>query len=133
MAITAQNLLVLGTGNNTYNVTPFIMAPTYKVDDSPLGDSWQDSNWLSHTEVVRYKAKGSCTVWFDDPNDFEAFSSFIETNKGADEFIKATLYLNKKRAQKSNIDIMIQWEPVNDLPFYGVKQHDGYELTIEER
>ena len=133
MAITAQNLLVLGTGNNTYNVTPFIMAPTYKIDDAPLGDSWQDSNWLSHVEVVRHKAKGTCTIMFDDPDDFEAFSSFIETNKGADDYIKATLYLNKKRTQKSNIDIMIQWEPVNDLPFYGVKQHDGYELTIEER
>ena len=34
---------------------------------------------------------------------------------------------------KSNVDISITWEPENDLPFYGVKQHDGYELTIEER
>lgn len=133
MAITSQNLLVLGTGNSVFNVTPFIQAPTYKIDDAPLGDSWQDSNWLSHVEVVRYKAKGTCTVWFDDPNDFEAFTDFIENHKAADGFIKATLYLNKKHAQKSNIDVTITWEPQNDLPFYGMKQHDGYELTIEER
>ena len=123
MAITSQNLLVLGTGNSVFNVTPFIQAPTYKID----------SNWLSHVEVVRYKAKGTCTVWFDDPNDFEAFTDFIENHKAADGFIKATLYLNKKHTQKSNIDITITWEPQNDLPFYGIKQHDGYELTIEER
>ena len=134
MAITEHNLLVLGqTGVSTFNVTPFIMAPTYKVDDAPLGESWQDSNWLTHAEVVRHKAKGTCTVWFDNISDFESFTDFIETHKGSDEYIKATLYLNKKHAMKTDIDVLIDWQPVNDLPFYGRKQHDGYELTIEER
>ena len=133
MAITSQNLMVLGTGNSSFNVTPYIQVPTYKINDVPLGDSWQDSNWYSHDEIVRYKAKGTCTVWFDDVNTFESFADFIETNKAADGYIKATLYLNKKHTTKANIDIKIDWEPQNDLPFYGRKQHEGYELTIEER
>jgi len=133
MAITSQNLMVLGTGNSSFNVTPYIQVPTYKINDVPLGDSWQDSNWYSHDDIVRYKAKGTCTVWFDDVNTFESFADFIETNKAADGYIKATLYLNKKHTTKANIDIKIDWEPQNDLPFYGRKQHEGYELTIEER
>lgn len=133
MAITEQNLLVLGRGGTTLNVTPFIMAPTYKVNDVPVEENWEDSNRYTHTEIIRYRAKGSCTVWFDDVSDFETFTDFIETNKGSDDYIKATLYLNKKHARKSDVDIRITWEPQNDLPFYGRKQHDGYELTIEER
>ena len=133
MAITSQNLMVLGTGNSSFNVTPYIQVPTYKINDVPLGESWQDSNWYSHDEIVRYKAKGTCTVWFDDVNAFESFTDFIETNKAADGYIKATLYLNKKHTTKANIDIKIDWEPQNDLPLYGMKQHEGYELTIEER
>ena len=134
MAITAQNLLVLGqTGVSTFNVTPFIMAPTYKIDDKPVGDSWQDSNWYGHVEIVRYRASGTCTVWFDNVSDFESFTDFIESHKADDGYIKATLYLNKKHTVKSDIDVQINWEPQNDLPLYGSAQHDGYELTIEER
>lgn len=133
MSIAAQQLLVLGTGNSTFNVTPYIVVPSYQVNDSPLGDSWQDSNWYSHTEVVRYRATGSCTVWFDDISTFESFTDFIENNKGADEYITASLYLNKKHTVKENVEVIIGWEPTNDLPLYGRKAHGGYELTIEER
>lgn len=133
MSITSQRLLVLGSGNNTFDVTPFITVPSYKVNNNPLGDSWQDSNWYGHVDIVRYKASGTCTVWFDDVSDFERFTDFIETNKGADGYITASLYCNKTHTVKSNIQVMIQWDPANDLPFYSVKQHSGYDLTIEEK
>lgn len=133
MSITAQNLVVLGTGAGTFNITPFIAVPSYKVDDKVLGDSWEDSNWYGHIDVVRYRAQGTFTVWFDDPSDFEAFTDFIETHKGDDEYIYASVYLNKKHTVKQDIEVMISWEPSNDLPLYGIKAHDGYEITIQER
>lgn len=133
MSITSQRLFVLGTGNNTLDITQFIQVPTYKVDESPLGDSWQDSNWYSHNDIVRYKAKGSFTVWFDNINDFEAFTNFIENNRTQDGFVTCGIYINKKHIFRSNVELTIQWEPQNDLPLYGMKQHDGYEITIEER
>lgn len=133
MSITSQRLFVLGTGNNTLDITEFIQVPTYKVDESPLGDSWQDSNWYSHNDIVRYKAKGTFTVWFDDISDYEAFTDFIETNRTNDGFVTCGIYINKKHTFRSNVELQIQWEPQNDLPLYGMKQHDGYEITIEER
>lgn len=135
MSITAQNLVVFESlnGRETFNVTPFIAVPSYKVDDKPLGDSWQDSNWISHVDIVRYKAQGTFTVWFDNLDDYEAFADFVESQKDDENCIKAHIYLNKQRITKHGIYVMVNWEPQNDLPLYGVKQHDGYEITIEER
>lgn len=123
--------LFIITGNNL-DLTNRILVPTYKVSRQPKYESWEDSNWVDRRDIVRRVAKGTFTLKFDTISEYENFVDAVEQNTKNDGSVNVKLYLNKTHEMVTT-DVYIDFEPVNDLPFYGVRDHDGIEVTIQER
>lgn len=133
MSITSSRMFIIhGDNNFTLDLTQNIVVPTYKVSRQPVYEEWQDSNWTTHRDVVKKAAEGTFTLKFMDVLDYEAFENAIESYTETDGSINVDLYLNKTR-ELVNTNVFIEYDPVDNLPFYGVKDYDGIEITIKER
>lgn len=117
-------------GDNDY--TRFITVPSYKVNRTKETVEWVDVTKTKHKEVVASKLKGDFTVLFETVEELYSFVDDIENNTTTGNYIHAKAYDNKSRLLVES-DYFIDFELVNDKPFYLVKPHDPITITIEER
>ena len=117
-------------GNNDY--TNRITVPSYNVNDKPIYTSWTDSNWLEHRDIHRWRAEGRFTLKFFSQSEFTSFMSDVETNRQTDGTVVVTLYLNNKNTTASR-NVFLDFEADNTLPYIGLKEYDGFEVTVTER
>ena len=123
-----MNMFIL----NDVNYTRHILMPTYKVQREAVTKEWEDATYTKHKDLLRWRLKGSFTIYFDDKTEFDEFMDNLNNLRGVDNYIPASLYDNDTRTLKeSYYDITISL--VNDLPYYGQKKHSGYEISIEEK
>lgn len=112
--------------------TNHITVPSYNVQSEPIYDEWEDATYTKHKDLKRWQVKGSFTIYFDDTNEFNAFLASLINLRGTDNYIPAVFYDNRTMSQKdSKFEISISL--ANDRPYYGVKKHSGYNVTIEEQ
>lgn len=120
--------------NNT-DFTPFITVPSYKVSEFDESEDWEDGNKRKHTYIVRTRIKGTFTLKFQTPEQFNNFFSVVETNKiRSGEYSGAcltTLFVNNKNAVRSAY-IRINADPADTLPLFNGGDYDGFEVTVEE-
>ena len=120
--------------NNT-DFTPFITVPSYKVNELDISEDWTDGNKRKHTYIVRTQIKGSFTLKFQTPEQFNEFFSIIETNKiRSGEYSGAcltSLFVTNRNTVRS-VYIRINADPANTLPLMNSKNYDGFEVQIEE-
>lgn len=128
-----SKLFVLRKGSSKLDLTNFITVPSYKVSNKKGYDSWQDSNWNTHREVVYKKLSGSFTLWFDDMKDLDNFLNFVANAELQDSSILCDVYDNDSRTLMTDKYMFIDFDIQNDVPLYGHTQHDGYEITVVER
>lgn len=129
----SSSLFVLRKPDSSLDLTKFIEVPTYKVSRKKGYDSWQDSNWTTHQEIVYRKLTGSFTLRFFEVKDLESFLDFVFSAEEQDGSVLCNVYDNNSRTLMRDKYMFIDFDIPNDVPFYNLKEHDGYEITVTER
>lgn len=110
-----------------------IKVPTYTVNQIPNYINWTDATYHNHRYLARKTVSGTFTIWFDIPEDYFEFLDTVRNNTNTLGYIpNVEVYCNNI----NNVvvaDIFLDMNPANDLPYYGAKPHDGYQVTIQER
>lgn len=117
-------------GDNDY--TQFITVPSYKVNREKEEVEWVDVTKTKHKEIVRTRVVGDFSMWFDDIDDLYRFLDDIENNTTTGNFIHAFVY-EQKRRELVESDFFINFTLINDKPFFKVKSHSPFTVSIEER
>lgn len=118
-------------GDNDY--TKFITVPSYKMNYAPVFNTWTDANYVVHRDILRYKISGSFKLLFNSEEDLNNFLDDIFNNEDASGgFVTVKVYVNNLSNQQE-IDAYISYTLANDKPYYGVKEHEGFEVKVEER
>ena len=111
--------------------TSHILVPSYNVQRDPVTKTWEDATYHNHTDLLRWRLKGSFNIYFDDLEELNTFLDTLNYLRGPDNYIEATLYDNDERKlvqSKYNFKIALP----NNKPYFGRKQHDGYTIQVEE-
>lgn len=117
---------------NDVDYTQHIMVPTYKVQREEVTKEWEDALYQNHVDLLRYRLEGSFTIYFDNISEFFEFLDTLENMRGTDNYIEATLYDNKTHTLKTSkfqFTLTLQ----NDLPYYQVERHNGYNIQVKEK
>lgn len=117
---------------NGVDYTNKITVPSYKVQSEPVTKTWEDATYTNHIDVLRYRIKGSFTMYFDDNEELTSFLTELANSTAIDNYVSATLYDNRLNMQKES-RYTFKIELINNRPYFGRKQHDGYNVTIEEQ
>lgn len=123
-----MELLIL----NDVDYTKHIVMNSYKVQREPVTKTWEDATYTMHADLLRWRLAGSFTIYFDDRTEFTDFLNTLNNLRGVDNYVPATVYDNGTQTQKTS-RFNFKLSLVNDLPYYGVKKHEGYVVQIEEQ
>lgn len=116
---------------NGVDYTNHITVPSYNVQREPVTKTWEDATYHMHTDLIRWRLKGSFTIYFDSVSELDEFIDTLNGLRGPDNYIEATLYDNDERKQIQSKFIFKIGLP-NNKPYYGRKKHDGYNIQVEE-
>ena len=118
-------------GDNDY--TQYITVPSYKVNYVPVYNTWTDANYTTHRDILRYKVSGSFKMLFNTEEELNQFLDDIYNNEDASGgYIPIKVYVNNLSNQQ-DIDAYVSFTLANDKPYYGIKEHEGFEVKVEER
>ena len=123
-----MELFVLNGVDYTSNIT----VPSYKVQSEAVEKTWEDATYSNHTDFLRWRVKGTFTIYFDKVNEFHSFLDSLQNMRGTDNYIPATVYDNFKHTQITSY-FKITIKLANNLPYFERKKHEGYEVTLEEK
>lgn len=112
--------------------TPFIQMGTYKVNHQDVTEEWTDGNYVIHRPVVRERLSGTFTIWFDDPEEYYEFLRTAKRLKTTGGYTPVVLFSNN-HLNENEVNAYITIDPINLVPYFGIKEHDGFEVTVEER
>lgn len=116
---------------NGTDLTRFIMVPSYKVNEFNIGEEWTDANESDHRDIVRTRVQGSFTLKFHTEDEYWDFMDLVNNNKTSGDYLLVTLFLNNKNKVVSK-NIFIDFEAANTLPYFGIKEYSGFDVTIKE-
>lgn len=115
------------------DITEHIVVPSYKVNKKPQFVEWNDGDHIMHRDIQRYYLEGTFTLFFNDQTDY---ISFLDFYNGAvtDGYINAYVYSNNDHTvHLTQVYMDFYEELAEEMPFMGVKEIDGIEVTIRER
>lgn len=124
------SLFKIVDGNNIVDYTNYITVPSYKVNNKPFYTEWTDGDLNIHRDIQRYYLEGSFTLYFTDPEEYQAFLSRYKRVM-VDGHIPAYVYSNNDHELKL-ANIFMDFELENEMPFMGAKEIEGFEVTIRE-
>lgn len=115
------------------DLTPFIPVPTYKVNQFDVYEEWTDANHKKHREIVRTQIKGTFTLLFRTPAEFDFFMNSYQTLKKQDGTVPVhATTVNATSLAMTPVYVYMDFDPANTKPFMGAKSYEGFEVTIEE-
>lgn len=115
------------------NLTQLVEMSSYDVLQVTEYDEWVDANYTTHREIKRSKVKGTLTLFVNEPSEMDGLMHLIEDQKLSDGTNMVEVYVNNLRTRKTiwayiDIDSMPLYDPI-----MGIKKHNGYKVTIEEK
>lgn len=123
--------VIFKIGENDYS--NHITVPSHQVNQLPEYESWDDANGVSHRTNHRTRIKGSFSVYFDDIASYEAFLDDIIDNTTADGYIVCDIYVVNLHTTVEDVQLYLDMQPANEIPFFGIKSISGWSITVEER
>lgn len=118
--------------NGTMDLTNFIVVPSYQVNLLDGYEEWTDNNKVTHRDIISKKASGSFSLKFENLDQYQAFLLYMANNKKQNGSYDCTVYFNNTLSSET-IEMFIDFEPANVMPYVGVKDYDAIEVTVEQR
>lgn len=124
-------LIVIGGVDFTSNIT----VPDYTMNRVDVTDTWTDGNRRDHEYIVRQQISGEFTYKPKTVEDYHLFCKTVKDNKIASGensgAVLASLYINNENTVVSAY-VRLKFEPSDTLPFIGVKNYEGFKVTVKE-
>lgn len=108
-----------------------ITVPSYKVNEVPVYEEWDDCNYRTHRIVKRKRIEGTFTMFFNTIDEFNEFFRYLDKYTEPEGWIRCYTYINNLNTVKYS-RFYIDVEPANTKPFFGIKEYDGFDVTIKE-
>lgn len=118
--------------NGTMDLTTLIEVPSYQVNLQDGYEEWTDNNKVTHRDKVSEKAMGTFNLRFESVDQYQAFMIYMANNKKQNGSYDCSVYLNNKLTA-INVEMFIDYEASDVMPFIGVKDYDSLEITVEQR
>lgn len=126
---TSQRLFIVA---GVMDLTNFIQVPSYQVNLQDGYDEWIDNNKTTHRDIVSKKAKGSFEVKFETLEQFQTFILVMKEYKKQNGSYDCTVFCNNTLTT-INVEMFIDFDPANVMPYIGAKDYDAIEITVEQR
>ena len=114
------------------DLTNFIVVPSYQVNMLDVYDEWDDNNKVHHRDLTAQKAKGSFQVKFETLEQFQTFMIVMKDYKKQNRAYDCSVFCNNMLSTY-NIEMFIDFEAANVMPYIGAKDYDPIDITVEQR
>lgn len=114
------------------DLTPFIEVPTYKVNLRDGYEEWTDMNKTDHHDINSQKAEGTFSVKFETLEQFQTFLIVMKDYKKQNGSYDCSVYCTNTLSA-INVEMYIDFDPANVMPYIGAKDYDSIEITVKQR
>lgn len=126
---TPQRLFIVG---GVLDLTEHITVPSYKVNLLDVYEEWTDNNKVTHNDVVAKKVQGSFSLHFEYLEEYLTFIATMKELKKQNRSYDCTVFCNNM-LECYNIEMFVDFEPANVMPYIGAKEYDAIEITVNQR
>ena len=126
---TPQRLFIVG---GVLDLTEYITVPSYKVNLRDVYEEWTDNNKTTHQDVVAKKVQGSFSVHFETLEEYLTFIATMKELKKQNRAYDCSVYCNDM-LEAYNIEMFIDYDPPNVMPYIGIKDYDAIEIEVSQR
>lgn len=126
---TPQRLFIVG---GVLDLTEYITVPSYKVNLRDVYEEWTDNNKTTHQDVVAKKVQGSFSVHFETLEEYLTFIATMKSLKKQNRAYDCSVYCNDM-LEAYNIEMFIDYDPPNVMPYIGTKDYDAIEIEVSQR
>lgn len=117
---------------NNHDYTGHIVADTFKVNNSPIYESYEDAKGRTHNVKIRDKVKGTFDLFFKTMTEYNTFLEDYTTSRSALNNTH-TIYLKPNNFTDGNYDCFVSFEPTRKLNGVYSEYIGVFTLNIEER
>lgn len=132
------------TGDILFDLTPYIVVPSYNVQRKAEYYEWEDMRHNVHRKVKRATTSGSFELFIDDMDVMNEFiNAFPPYMASVPLFVIPTdMIPYGSEALESYVmeaargpfnDFAVSYTLVNDFPYYGRKKHNTINVTISNK
>lgn len=126
---TPERLFIVG---GVLDLTEHITVPSYKVNLLDVYEEWSDNNKVTHRDIVAKKAQGSFSVKFETLEEYLTFIATMKNLKKQNGAYDCSVYCHNM-LETYNIEMFVDFEPPNIMPYIGSKDYDPIEITVNQR
>lgn len=116
----------------TLDLTNHITVPSYKVNLQDVYEEWTDNNKTTHRDIVAKKVQGSFSVHFETLEEYLTFIATLKESKKQNGSYDCSVYC-QNMLEAYNIEMFIDYDPPNVMPYVGVKDYDAIEIEVMQR
>lgn len=118
---------------NGVDYTPYIEAPTWKVNATEIYEEKQNADKKFLRTVIRTRITGTFKLVFDDIPAYEKFISDAWNLKGNCGEVTVNLWVNNMLSYRTGVKIYMTFDGHRyEVPLMGSKNMEGIEVTVEE-
>lgn len=126
---TPQRLFIVG---GVLDLTEHITVPSYKVNLLDGYEEWTDNNKVTHRDIVAQKAQGTFSLRFEALEEYLTFIATMKELKKSNGSYDCSVYCNNT-LEAYNIEMFVDFDPANVMPFIGSKDYEAIEITVTQR
>lgn len=126
---TPQRLFIVG---GVLDLTEHITVPSYKVNLLDGYEEWTDNNKVTHRDIVAQKAHGTFSLHFEVLEEYLTFIATMKELKKSNGSYDCSVYCNNT-LEVYNIEMFVDFDPTNVMPFIGSKDYEAIEITVTQR
>ena len=126
---TSQRLFIVA---GVMDLTNYIEVPSYKVNLIDGYEEWVDCNKVTHRDTHSRKAQGTFNLRFPTLEEYQTFMVVMKDYKKQNGSYDCSVFCNNYLAT-INVEMFIDFEPANVMPYIGAKDYDSIDVTVQQR
>ena len=115
---------------NSFDLSPYIIAPSYEMNREDVFREWVDGNGITHRSVYRTRVRGQFEVKFWDRSKYATFLTNIGAVKTGG-YYPMTVYVNNTETTE-NVNLFMEFSPTLTAK-YSTPEYETFRITVEER
>ncbi|MDT3387060.1 MAG: hypothetical protein LIR46_04760, partial [Bacteroidota bacterium] len=95
-------------------------------------EEWVDCNKVTHRDTHSRKAQGSFNLRFPTLEEYQTFMVVMKDYKKQNGSYDCSVFCNNYLTT-INVEMFIDFEPANVMPYIGAKDYDSIDVTVQQR
>lgn len=114
------------------DITPFMVAGSYKVSRQPEYEEWKDGYSNERRGMKGWRLRGNFSLLFFDRKDYQDFLTTVENAVQPGGYLYATVYDNKTRNVMTT-NMFFDYDPANIEPLIGFSGCEQINISVSSR